>query len=57
MDDWKLYEVKLMNKINDWDATLRYRAPTRYMARKWSTAKMRVPAEWLIVSCCIVKEA
>ncbi len=45
-----LYEVKLIHRLWDWDATLRYSAKTARHARQFARIKMATPGDWLIVS-------
>lgn len=45
-----MYEVRMIHRINDWNASVQYLAPDARTARKWAAAKMAYPNDWLIVS-------
>lgn len=55
-DRYRLYEVKLVHRLHDWDATLKYAAPSAKTARSWALGKMANPRDWLIVSAAIAKQ-
>ena len=44
-----IYEVTLIHRTHDWDATLKYEAPNARTARTWALRKMAAPRDWLIV--------
>ena len=45
-----LYEVKLIHRVFDWDASFSYAAANARQARKWALYKLTHPENWLIVS-------
>lgn len=49
-DNRYVYEVKLIHRLWDWDATLRFAADTAKNARKFALLKMADQDQWLIVS-------
>lgn len=51
----RVYEVKLIHRLHDWDAILKYAAPDAKTARKWALRKMATPPDWLITRAAIAK--
>ena len=51
----RLYEVKLIHRLHDWDAALKYEASDARQARKFAPSKMAAPRFWIVVSARMVK--
>lgn len=48
MSEWKLYRVRLIHKMHDWDVEFQFRAPDAEKAREWSFAKLAIPGAWVV---------
>jgi hypothetical protein len=43
------YRIKLIHRLYDWDAVLKFNAPDAKTARKWALQKMAEPDKWIVV--------
>lgn len=47
--NWRRYQVDLIHRVHDWDASLKFMAPDARTARRWALRKMAEPAAWVDV--------
>lgn len=53
----RLFTIRMIHRLYDWDATLTFEAPSHRTARAWALVKMATPSDWLVVSAAVVKAA
>ena len=51
----RLYDIRLIHRQFDWNASFQFLAPNARKAREWALWKMKDEASWLVTSARIAK--